>query len=206
MVWRHALYMATDIIPSHTLTRPQSAHLRSRLRLRPQCGASKRQRKDPRQFQDMDELRAALHAQESGAPGFIAGGLNLVSRDAFGSETCDMMHVVSVDARLRCMTSAHSTIAGCSCRRKHKLASCSVKGGEQGGIIGRLYRRILEGKWARSLRSGLQCRPGYWQTPAEAAAAAPAASSAPKQPSPPPVRTCAFMTGAATAFVSVYGS
>ena len=72
--------------------RSRADRLRFRIRLRLQCSASKRQPKDLRQYRDMDELRAALHAQESSAPGFLAGGLNLISRDAFGSEGCELMH------------------------------------------------------------------------------------------------------------------
>ena len=50
--------------------------------------SSKRVPKDPRIYRDMDDLRAALHSRESTSPGFIAGGLNQISKEAFGSERC----------------------------------------------------------------------------------------------------------------------
>ena len=67
---------------------------RRQSRLRLHSSASKRQSKDPRHFRDMDDLRAALHAQGSSAPGFLADGVNLISRGAFGSEWCDLRHIV----------------------------------------------------------------------------------------------------------------
>ncbi len=50
--------------------------------------SSKRTPKDPRMYRDMEELRADLHSRDSTSPGFIAGGLNQIGRDAFGSERC----------------------------------------------------------------------------------------------------------------------
>ncbi len=50
--------------------------------------SSKRVPKDPRMYRDMEDLRAALHSRDSKSPGFIAGGLNQIGRDAFGSERC----------------------------------------------------------------------------------------------------------------------
>jgi hypothetical protein len=92
--WAGSMLCTRLAMPSRPIhyTRPRADCLLSRLRLR--CSASKRQPKDPRQFRDMDDLRAALHAQGSSAPGFLAGGLNLISRDAFGSERCEMRRMV----------------------------------------------------------------------------------------------------------------
>ena len=72
---------------------------------------------------------------------------------------------------------------------KDGLSECSAHSGEKGGGVGRLYRWVLDGVWARSLQSGLQRRPGYRETPAEAAAAqeaSPWAQPDSSQVRPPP--------------------
>ena len=50
--------------------------------------SSKRVPKDPRMFEDMEHLQAALHSRDSASPGLIAGGLNQISREAFGAARC----------------------------------------------------------------------------------------------------------------------
>ena len=70
----------------HTKSRGGSWQLKHRAWAVPCSCSSKRVPKDPRMFRSLEDLRAALHSRDSRSPGFIAGWLNQISRDAFGSE------------------------------------------------------------------------------------------------------------------------
>ena len=93
-------------------------------------------------------------------------------------------------AQPRCTTTFCSNIVASLANADRACSfSRSTMGVEHGGFFGRMYRRLLEGPWARNLRSGLQRRPGYRQTPAEATAAH--ASDGLEQHSPSSVRISA---------------